>query len=199
MGTCVVTHTHSTQVDAQRCLNTATFLRSYTRRRLLLVIVSRLYNAYLPRGAPAHSSSWTTSPLSRLYTPLPPNSIYICSGHTVLAISRLHPVTYNHSWRVLKRAIRSPRLCKSIPSGTFSTLRCRLVADHRSPTGRSFQDALRAFFQPIGTTDDARADFYTMYKKEATEYDADYVRKYDGDLNTTLIFVSRSSSALANI
>ena len=30
-----------------------------------------------------------------------------------------------------------------------------------------------------------------MYKKEATEYDMDYVRKYDEDLNTTLIFVRR--------
>ena len=28
-----------------------------------------------------------------------------------------------------------------------------------------------------------------MYKREATEYDTDYVKKYDEDLNTTLIFV----------
>ena len=55
---------------------------------------------------------------------------------------------------------------------------------------RSFQDALRTFFQPI-KNDDARLDFYTVYKKEATEYDTDYVKKYDEDLNTTLIFVSR--------
>jgi hypothetical protein len=34
-----------------------------------------------------------------------------------------------------------------------------------------------------------------MYKREATEYDTDYVKKYDEDLNTTLIFVRRSSSA----
>ena len=59
-------------------------------------------------------------------------------------------------------------------------------------TIRSFQDALRTFFQPI-KNDDARLDFYTMYKKEATEYDTDYVKKYDEDLNTTLIFVSRVS------
>jgi len=37
-----------------------------------------------------------------------------------------------------------------------------------------------------------------MYKREATEYDTDYVKKYDEDLNTTLIFVRPSSSALAN-
>jgi hypothetical protein len=63
--------------------------------------------------------------------------------------------------------------------------------------GRSLQDALRIFFQPI-KTDDARLDFYTMYKREATEYDTDYVKKYDEDLNTTLIFVRRSSSSLVN-
>jgi len=58
-------------------------------------------------------------------------------------------------------------------------------------TGSSLQDALRSFFQPI-KTDDPRLDFYTMYKREASQYDADYVKKYDEDLNTTLIFVCRS-------
>ena len=37
-----------------------------------------------------------------------------------------------------------------------------------------------------------------MYKREATEYDTDYVKKYDEDLNTALIFVRRSSLAPAN-
>jgi len=31
-----------------------------------------------------------------------------------------------------------------------------------------------------------------MYKREATEWDTDYVRKYNEDLNTTLIFVRPS-------
>lgn len=57
------------------------------------------------------------------------------------------------------------------------------------PRNCSFQDALRTFFQPI-KTEDPRLDFYTMYKKESTEYDDEYVKKYDEDLNTTLIFVS---------
>jgi hypothetical protein len=35
-----------------------------------------------------------------------------------------------------------------------------------------------------------------MYKREATEYDTDYVKKYDEDLNTTLIFVRRPSSVI---
>ena len=42
--------------------------------------------------------------------------------------------------------------------------------------------------QPI-KTEDPRVDFYTMYKKESVEYDTEYVKKYDEDLNTTLIFV----------
>ena len=50
------------------------------------------------------------------------------------------------------------------------------------------QDALRAFFLPI-KNDDARLDFYAIYKKEATEYDTEDIKKYDEDLNTTLIFV----------
>jgi len=47
------------------------------------------------------------------------------------------------------------------------------------------------------STDDPRLDFYTIYGGEATGYDTDYVKKYDEDLNTTLIFVRRSSSSLA--
>ena len=38
---------------------------------------------------------------------------------------------------------------------------------------------------------DHRALFYEKYHKEAEEYDKDFVKKYDEDLNTTLIFVSR--------
>jgi len=31
-----------------------------------------------------------------------------------------------------------------------------------------------------------------MYRKEADEFDRDYAKKYDEDLNTSLIFVSDS-------
>ena len=47
-------------------------------------------------------------------------------------------------------------------------------------------------------TDDPRTDFYTMYKREAMEYDMYYVKKYDDDLNTTLIFVRWLPCALVN-
>ena len=63
-------------------------------------------------------------------------------------------------------------------------------------TRPSLQDALRTFFKPI-KTDDPRLDFYMMYKREAIEYDTDYVKKYDEDLNTTLIFVRCISSGPA--
>ena len=69
-----------------------------------------------------------------------------------------------------------------------------LTADWAS----SIQDALRSFFQPI-KTDDPRLDFYAMYKREATEYDMDYIKKYDEDLNTTLIFVRRPQPPLFSI
>ena len=61
----------------------------------------------------------------------------------------------------------------------------------------SLRDALRTFFQPI-KTDDTRLDLYTMYEKESDEYGMDYVKKYDEDLNTTLISVRFSLYALSN-
>jgi len=56
-------------------------------------------------------------------------------------------------------------------------------------TPNSIQEALRMYFQPI-KHEDPHLDFYTMYKREATEHDTEYVRKYNEDLNATLIFVS---------
>ena len=37
--------------------------------------------------------------------------------------------------------------------------------------------------------EDLRAEFYKHYRKEAEEYDKDFIKKHDEDLNTTLIFV----------
>ena len=81
---------------------------------------------------------------------------------------------------------------KSIQNGTINPFSLP-----GSLTGRSLQEALRTFFQPI-KTNDPRVDFYTMHKRESAEYDTDYVKKYDEDLNTTLIFVRCSSSYLVN-
>jgi len=38
--------------------------------------------------------------------------------------------------------------------------------------------------------EDPRAEFYDVYRGEAEEYDREFIKKYDEDLNTTLIFVS---------
>ena len=37
--------------------------------------------------------------------------------------------------------------------------------------------------------EDLRVKFYEHYRKEAEEYDREFTKKYDEDLNTTLIFV----------
>ena len=92
----------------------------------------------------------------------------------------------------MKGARKEPRLCRSIRSGTYDALH---YPRHRPLRARSLQEALEVFFQPI-KHNDARLDFYTIYKKEATEYNTDYVKKYDEDLNTTLIFVRHLSCAL---
>ena len=59
--------------------------------------------------------------------------------------------------------------------------------DHKL-TSDSIQEALRMYLQPI-KNDDPLLDFYTMYKQETMEYDTDSMRKYDDDLNISLIFV----------
>jgi hypothetical protein len=38
-------------------------------------------------------------------------------------------------------------------------------------------------------SDEARTDFYNVYKRESIEHDTNYVKKYEEDLNTTLVFV----------
>ena len=53
---------------------------------------------------------------------------------------------------------------------------------------RSIQDALRAFFQPTKSDDD-RLNFYSIYQKEATRYDAERARTRNEDLNIILILV----------
>ena len=45
--------------------------------------------------------------------------------------------------------------------------------------------------------DDLRAQFYQHYRKEADDYDKEFMKKYDEDLNTTLIFVRRGRCLVA--
>jgi hypothetical protein len=74
----------------------------------------------------------------------------------------------------------------SIQNGAFGGPRPIARANELTPD--SIQEALRMYFQPI-KNDDTKLDFYTMYKRETTEYDTEYMQKYNEDLNTTLVFV----------
>ena len=51
-------------------------------------------------------------------------------------------------------------------------------------------DSLHRKEEDLGSPqEDVRAQFYTHYHKVAEEYDKEFVKKHDEDLNTTLIFV----------
>ena len=63
------------------------------------------------------------------------------------------------------------------------TAGARITLDH------SLHSALKEFFEPL-RTNNSRADFFAVYRKESNEFDREYTRKYDEDLNTSLIFVS---------
>lgn len=47
---------------------------------------------------------------------------------------------------------------------------------------------LHEFFPKLNTGDE-KGDFFIVYQKEADEFDREFSKKYDEDLNTTLIFV----------
>ena len=56
--------------------------------------------------------------------------------------------------------------------------------------------ALQKFFTPKSTEKKAshpRTEFYAKYKQEAEHADKDFQKKYEEDLNTTLIFVCSSA------
>ena len=57
----------------------------------------------------------------------------------------------------------------------------------------SLHSVLKEFLDPL-RSNDPRADFFAVYRKEADEFDRGYAKKYDEDLNTSLIFVSRTVS-----
>jgi hypothetical protein len=53
----------------------------------------------------------------------------------------------------------------------------------------SIHSALKEFLQPL-RTNDARSDFFAVYRRESEQFDKENTKKYDEDLNTSLIFVS---------
>ena len=55
----------------------------------------------------------------------------------------------------------------------------------------SVAQPLRSQEQTLPSTqEDYRTGFYNMYRREAEEYDREFIKKHDEDLSTTLIFVS---------
>ena len=42
---------------------------------------------------------------------------------------------------------------------------------------------------PPPKEEDYRTKFYELYRHESEEYDREFIKRYDEDLNTTLIFV----------
>lgn len=45
-------------------------------------------------------------------------------------------------------------------------------------------------------TGDSGARFWNTYKKEAEEYDTDFLGRYNGDMDTSMIFVSSLTTSL---
>ena len=56
------------------------------------------------------------------------------------------------------------------------------------------EDALRSALKSVlggtGPGANPRMEFYNKFQREMEEHDRDFEKKYDEDLNTTLIFVS---------
>ena len=73
-----------------------------------------------------------------------------------------------------------------------------IISTLRITSHYSLHSALKEFFEPL-RTNGSRADFFAVYRKESDEFDRDYARKYDEDLNTSLIFVSLSPPFVASL
>ena len=63
-----------------------------------------------------------------------------------------------------------------------------------SPTSERLEGALRNALKSVlggtGPGINPRVEFYNSFQREMEEHDQDFNRKYDEDLNTTLIFVN---------
>ena len=54
----------------------------------------------------------------------------------------------------------------------------------------ALRDALKSVLGSAGPRVNPRVEFYNKFQREMEEHDRDFEKKYDEDLNTTLIFVS---------
>jgi len=54
----------------------------------------------------------------------------------------------------------------------------------------TLRDVLKSMLGGTGPGVNSRAEFYNKFQREIEEHDREFEKKYDEDLNTTLIFVS---------
>ena len=63
----------------------------------------------------------------------------------------------------------------------------------RSADHRSIETVVKPLYShkpdQLPTEEDHRTKFYDTYHREADEYDREFIKRHDEDLNTTLIFV----------
>ena len=92
---------------------------------------------------------------------------------------------------IMEEAIISPKAYVSL----YAFLRHSTFSD---PTFASLEEAmlkaLPSLFSNLPRTatttgPSPRVEFYDKFQREADDYDRDFVKKYEEDLNTTLIFV----------
>ena len=79
-------------------------------------------------------------------------------------------------------------------------MRSRLSCRHDpSPNHKRLEEALRDALKSVlggaGPGVNPRMEFYNKFQREMDEHDRDFGEKYNGDLDTTLIFVSIRSQA----
>jgi len=53
----------------------------------------------------------------------------------------------------------------------------------------ALRNALKSVLGGVGSGANPRVEFYNKFQREIEEHDGDFDKKYDEDLNTTLIFV----------
>lgn len=67
------------------------------------------------------------------------------------------------------------------------------MSTRRSSIPTGFSDSISSDkSSPPFPNPSAHIEFYKLFKRESDEYDNDFIKKYDDDANTTLIFVSPS-------
>ena len=83
-----------------------------------------------------------------------------------------------------------------VPWRTFEA-RCRSHRLSLSEHSNGVEDTNRTFLKPT-EVGDPLLGFYRAYKKGASEYDTEYIKFCDKDLNTTLLFVRHLTCAPIN-